>query len=115
MVLNILVLKILQLLKIGEKIMKNYEMGAYYYYQCANSGEHECQRHLGGLYFNGQGVEKNYIEAYKWYKLSIPGVRSSETDENITVIQATLVPEDIAYAEKMIADFKASEKPKSTD
>ncbi len=36
----------------------------------AEQGDAAAQYNLGTLYFNGQGVPKNYAEAEKWFRLA---------------------------------------------
>jgi len=36
----------------------------------ANSGNHKAQNYVGGLYYSGNGVRKNYTQAARWYEKS---------------------------------------------
>ena len=52
------------------------QMGGYWdeiaklYLIIANRGHPTAQLHLGKQYVHGNGVEEDYIEAYKWFSLS---------------------------------------------
>jgi hypothetical protein len=49
--------------------------------QCAESGQAEALYDLGLLYSTGQGVNKDYIQAHKWFNLAaIRGVRRAKVD-----------------------------------
>jgi len=41
-----------------------------WYLLSANQGNPSAQNHIGALYENGEGVDKDYKEALKWYLLS---------------------------------------------
>lgn len=50
------------------------EAGASWYLRAADQGDPQAQRKMGYLYLRGQGVERNYVLAYKWLSLSVPGL-----------------------------------------
>jgi len=41
----------------------------------ANRGEASAQTSLGGMYANGQGVSKDYVEAVRWYRMAADQAR----------------------------------------
>jgi TPR repeat protein len=36
----------------------------------ANRGNARAQNNLGHMYYNGEGIPKDYVEAYKWFNLA---------------------------------------------
>lgn len=49
--------------------------------QFAEQGIEPAQYHLGAMYANGQGVEKNYEEAARWYKMAADrGMREAQAN-----------------------------------
>ena len=70
------------------------------------------QNELGSLYGNGHGVEKDYVEAYRWFELAAsrnPG-NDFETRENAARNRDTLAtrmtPAEIAEAQKRAKAWK---------
>jgi TPR repeat protein len=47
-----------------------YEMAMAYWRPLARQGRAAAQYNVGRMYFYGQGVEKNLVEAYKWFTLA---------------------------------------------
>lgn len=56
-----------------EEGLRAYEHGDYavalkQFRPLAENGDADAQFHLGGMYFNGQGVPQSYNEALKWFR-----------------------------------------------
>lgn len=49
----------------------NYSEAITWYRKAANRGDYRSLKSLGSLYESGRGVSVDYVEAYKWYLLSI--------------------------------------------
>ena len=49
---------------------KNYEDAARWYQKAADGGYAQAQYSLGGLYFKGEGVEKDYNKAIELYRMA---------------------------------------------
>lgn len=47
-----------------------YQKAAYWYQQAANAGISNAQYNMGTLYFNGEGVPKNYATALQWFQMA---------------------------------------------
>ncbi|MDB2705285.1 sel1 repeat family protein [Pseudomonadota bacterium] len=47
---------------------KNYGLAFSNFEWAAKQGDSSAQLSLGNMYFNGQGVKKDYIQALKWFK-----------------------------------------------
>ena len=88
------------------------QMGAFWketakiYTTIANRGHPIAQLHLGKQYVHGNGVEKNIIEAYKWFSLS-----ETEVGKHyIGLISENMNDKEIILAKKLIEKFQASYK-----
>lgn len=62
-------------------VLKDQRLGIYWCYQAASCGSVEAMTILRHVYFNGEGVVKNYVEAYKWAFLA--AALGSEKDKKI--------------------------------
>jgi TPR repeat protein len=54
----------------GECVEKDEAKAVYWFRRAAEKGLPGSQMTLGMLYENGQGVEKNEVEARRWYNLA---------------------------------------------
>ena len=84
------------------------QMGGYWdeiaklYLIIANRGHPTAQVHLGKQYVHGNGVEENYIEAYKWFSLS----ETTIGKHFIKVISEDMSNEQIKQAKDLVKNFK---------
>ncbi len=84
------------------------QMGGYWdeiaklYLIIANRGHPTAQLHLGKQYVHGNGVEENYIEAYKWFSLSETAIGK----HFIKIISENMSKKDIQKAKTIIKEFK---------
>ena len=84
------------------------QMGGYWdeiaklYLIIANRGHPTAQLHLGKQYVHGNGVEEDYIEAYKWFSLSETAIGK----HFIEVISADMSNEQIRQAKNLVKNFK---------
>tara|TARA_B100002052_G_scaffold127877_1_gene117461 strand:+ start:327 stop:776 length:450 start_codon:yes stop_codon:yes gene_type:complete len=84
------------------------QMGGYWdeiaklYLIIANRGHPTAQLHLGKQYVHGNGVEENYIEAYKWFSLSETAIGN----HFIEVISEDMSNEQIKKAKNLVKNFK---------
>ena len=83
------------------------QMGGYWdeiaklYLIIANRGHPTAQVHLGKQYVHGNGVEENYIEAYKWFSLS----ETSIGKHFIKIISEEMSNEQIEKAKNLVKNF----------
>src|SRR5437867_7412955 len=71
----------------------------------AQAGDADFQAELGLRYDKGEGVAKDYVEAYKWLLLA---ARQGDEDakKNLTALESKLTPEQIADGQKRAREFK---------
>ena len=84
-----------------------------WYGVAAHEGDAMAQANLGLMYEEGAGIPSDLVEAYKWFVLSAEqgnavGLRSRfDYDEN-----HRLTPEQLARAQRMVAEFHAQNQAK---
>jgi TPR repeat protein len=65
----------------------------------AESGDADAQFILGGMYYHGQGVQKNFQAAYVWWSIaSATGDKTSK--RNLQTLISKMTPQQIAQAQK---------------
>jgi len=90
----------------------------------AEQGNANAQRELGSAYSKGRGLERNLIEAYKWYELSIRRFNPPPKDKakNTIAVRINLArglqqdlitekgmtPEQVATAKRLVDEWEAS-------
>ena len=84
------------------------QMGGYWdeiaklYLIIANRGHPTAQVHLGKQYVHGNGVEEDYVQAYKWFSLS----ETSIGKHFIKIISEEMSSKQIEEAESLVKSFK---------
>ena len=84
------------------------QMGGYWdeiaklYLIIANRGHPTAQVHLGKQYVHGNGVEEDYIQAYKWFSLS----ETSIGKHFIKIISEEMSSDQIEKAKSLVKNFK---------
>ena len=84
------------------------QMGGYWdeiaklYLIIANRGHPTAQLHLGKQFVHGNGVEEDYIQAYKWFSLSETAIGK----HFIEVISEDMTDEEIKQAKDLVKNFK---------
>jgi S1-C subfamily serine protease len=75
-----------------------------WYRKAAEQGEVIAQSSLGAKYGTGEGVPKNYGEAYKWRLLAAAqGDRSAK--QAVPALESIMTPEQIAEGQRLAAAF----------
>jgi uncharacterized protein len=90
----------------GEGVRQNCTQAADWYRLAAEhvpdfGGAGQGRNNLGLLYLNGDGVPKDYVQAYMWFKLT-----THET--NLSNAKAQMTPAQIVEAERMATEWKSS-------
>ena len=89
---------------------QDYAEGVKCYHKAAAQNNADAQYNLGVCYANGQGVTKDYVEAYKWLSFA-----SAQGNENAKAAKSSLTqqmtPEQIAKGFRLVRDFKPSSAP----
>ena len=78
----------------------------------ANEGNASAQFVLGNMYFHGEGVRQDYVQAHKWYNLAASRYPTSDTEhrdeaaKNRDSVARNMTPEQIAEAQKLAREWK---------
>lgn len=88
-----------------EAIAKDPDLALKYFTKAANAGHTSAQRELGVRYRSGNGVPKDEVEAYKWFRLA---AREDVTSKSVYLpdIARNMPREKITEAERRAAQFK---------
>lgn len=75
--------------------------------KAAKFGVKDSQVNLGILYTQGMGVERDIIEAYKWFSIAGKAGDQDATEKRDTIARA-MQPEQLEEARKLISKWKPS-------
>lgn len=76
-----------------------------WYRKAAEQNYAAAQYNLGVCYSNGEGVTKDYVEAYKWRLLAV-GQGDENAKQAMTTLEKKMTPEQIAEGQKRAREFK---------
>jgi len=86
-------------------VKQDYDKAADWFIKAANQGVIEVQFSLAGMYFMGQGVPQDYVEAHKWWNLSASlGENDAAAARDEAASQMT--PAQIAEAQRLAREWK---------
>jgi len=72
----------------------------------AEQGHAEAQYNLGYMYYKGQGVPQNYIQAYMW--ASLAAAQGYElAAKGLEILEKEMTPDQIAEAQRLVREWKA--------
>ena len=78
----------------------------------AEQGDADSQNNLGFLYYHGQGVPQDYVQAHIWFNLSAaglpPGKDLDSAAENRDNVAKLMTPAQIAEAQRRAAKWRPS-------
>jgi TPR repeat protein len=97
----------------GTGVEKDFTEAAKWYRIAAEKGNRKSQANLGLMYLDGRGVPEDPVQAYKWLKLS--ALRGDPVGQHYLpdLSRKTLTPEQLAEAEKQVAEFSNTNSPPS--
>jgi len=88
-------------------VTKDYVEAVKCFQKAAENGFVPAQRDLGVCYVNGQGIEKNNIEAYKWWLIA-----KANGDEvaakYLLTLEREMSSDQIAKSQELARNFKAT-------
>ena len=85
---------------------KDFQKAYHEFLEAAEYGDYSSQYNIGAMYYRGEFVEKNLIEAYAWFFLSAQDP-NSRTRQVHTSIYKKLSPEEKQKAEKRYEEINA--------
>ena len=93
--------------RIGREAVKWFQ-------RAADQGNAIAQSILAASYANGEGAEKNFVEAYKWYNLASAQGNISATTARDN-LAASMTPDQIAEAQRLSSEFQPHKESASTN
>jgi TPR repeat protein len=66
--------------------------------KAAEQGDAEAQNNLGLMYYEGEGVSQDYMEAAKWYRLAAEQVKAD--------LAKKMTPEQVARAQELSTELE---------
>ena len=75
------------------------------YRKAAEQNSAQAQYDLGLCYANGEGVTKNYVEAYKWWTLSA-NQNNAPARKYLSILQDRMSREQIADGQRLVSNFR---------
>jgi len=75
-----------------------------WYRLAADQGHPVGQLNLGTMYYNGQGVPKDLVEAYAWWFISAAG-GDADAANNCSVVARELTPEQLSQGQKRASEL----------
>ena len=82
-----------------------------WYRLSAGQGDPGAQFNLGVIYANGQGVARDYVQAYLWLSLAVArfprfSPDSDAATKNRDAVAAAMTPAQLAEAQKLVGAWK---------
>ena len=73
--------------------------------KAAEQGDAGGQFNLGLMYGKGQGVPRDYIEAYMWFSLAAAQMGDAAA-RNLDLLEKRMTPEQIAAAQELTRNWR---------
>lgn len=96
-----------QMFSEGKTEAEDDKQAALWLSRAADHGVVAAQNNLGVLYADGRGVEKDIVQAYKWFLLASQG-GDADSAQSVKTLEGELRPEEIAQAKKLASDWIAA-------
>ncbi len=91
------------------RTVQNYAGAAKWFRRAADQGHSNAQAVLGSLYAVGLGVPKDFVNAYVWVSLALPGLEGRMRDRAVALqdeLSALMSPTEIGEARKLAGDWR---------
>ncbi len=89
---------------------KDYPEAARWYRRSAEQGNTGAQLNLGAMLETGEGVPRDYIDAYKWLNIAAANERDPSVRDSIMqdrdVLERHLTAEQLAKAQQLASEWK---------
>ena len=89
-------------------VPKNYKKAFYWFEKLAKENSGPAQLALSTMYHKGEGVIKNYVQAYKWLTLAKSHItdEDKDVDQLLNKLESQMTKTQIAEAQKLASQFK---------
>ena len=101
----------------GTKVNRDLHQAITNYNSAAEKGYGKAMTNLGRIYKEGVGVDKDYVEAYKWFLLAtqygdgVAGRYKAELEGNNPLGRPLLTQPQITAARHSVQEWNAAHKP----
>lgn len=85
-------------------VLHDYKKAIKWFSKAAEQGSATSQFLLGTMYESGSGVPKDFVQAYKWYNLSV--AQKGMGRKNRDILAKEMTPEQVAEAQKLAREWK---------
>ncbi|MGE0256508.1 MAG: tetratricopeptide repeat protein [Alphaproteobacteria bacterium] len=86
--------------------LRAYEKAVRMWEPLAEAGIPQAQYNLGVIYTNGNGVRRDYVEAYKWFAIAL-AAGNIDAAGTLVTISARMTKDQIAEAERRATEWQA--------
>ena len=80
-----------------------------WYRLAAEQGDADAQLNLGIMYFNGEGVPQDYVQAHKWFNLAAASAEVASREAYVEArdrVAARMTPSQIAEAQRLAREWR---------
>ncbi|MGD0095406.1 MAG: tetratricopeptide repeat protein [Terracidiphilus sp.] len=102
----------------GKDFPRDMEQAANWYRKAADQGDVNAQATLGLLYFLGQGLQQDYVEAYFWLDLAaaVKGPKQQQYAANRQLIGTHITTDQLEEVHDRVAKWQAAHpRPAATE
>jgi TPR repeat protein len=96
---------------LGTEIPKDLEKAAQWFQKAGEQGHAEAPALLAGMHFSGEGLEKSFVQAYKWHGIA-KGRGNTAATANQTEVAKLLTAEEKAATNKEVTAWLAAHPKK---
>ena len=92
---------------LGTEIFKDLEKAAQWFQKAGEQGHADAPALLAGMHFSGEGLEKSFVQAYKWYSIA-KGRGNTAATANQAEVAKLLTAEEKAASDKEVSAWLAA-------
>ena len=85
----------------------NFEAAYQAFAPAAGAGDPAAQYGLGVMYYGGRGVDQDYVQSWKWFKLAADQGHA-QAQARLASVESQLTPAELAEAQDLAAAFQSA-------
>ena len=85
---------------------QDFTTAAQLYRSLAEQGRASAQHALGKMYENGEGVPRDYVQAYMWFSLSMAAGQGDYAAHGRSDVMKKMTPAQIAQGDRLVSEWK---------
>jgi hypothetical protein len=98
-----------------DSISQDKPEGVKWFRRAADQGDDEAQGQLSSIYFGGDGVPQNYVEALKWLTLQASRNKDKEDDTLRQMFTSKMTTQQIAEAQRLASQWRPTPERSDRD